>query len=37
MSITTKARCVECLRIFDLTNKNDADEFYNGHDCEDLT
>lgn len=29
-----KARCPECGRVFDLTNEADADEFYNGHDCE---
>lgn len=34
MNITTKARCVECSRVFDLTNEDDANEFYYGHDCE---
>jgi hypothetical protein len=33
---TTKAKCPECLRIFDLLDENDAEEFYYGHDCEDL-
>ena len=29
-----KRTCPECGRIFDLADENDADEFYNGHDCE---
>ena len=29
-------RCVECHRFFDLSEEDDADEFYNGHDCEEL-
>ena len=29
-----KAICEECGRIFDLTDENDAGEFYYGHDCE---
>jgi hypothetical protein len=32
-----KRSCPECKRVFDLLNLLDADEFYNGHDCEDLT
>ena len=28
-------QCPECGRVFDLTDHFDADEFYNGHDCED--
>lgn len=28
------ATCAECGRKFDLTDEADADEFYNGHDCE---
>jgi hypothetical protein len=28
------ARCPECRRVFDLMDEDDADEFYNGHDCE---
>jgi len=28
------AICTECLRKFDLADKTDADEYYNGHDCE---
>lgn len=35
--LKSKAQCQECNRVFDLLNENDADEFYNGHDCEDLT
>jgi len=27
-------QCPECNRVFDLTNPDDADEFFNGHDCE---
>ena len=26
--------CPECDRVFDLTDPEDADEFYYGHDCE---
>ena len=26
--------CVECRRVFDLTNEADAAELYAGHDCE---
>jgi len=29
-----KAKCTECERIFDLTDEEDADEYYYGHDCE---
>ncbi len=35
MNVRTKARCVECGRVFDLLDEEDASEFYNGHDCED--
>lgn len=28
-------RCIECDRAFDLTDENDSDEWYAGHDCED--
>lgn len=28
------ARCPECSRIFDLTDEDDADEWFHGHDCE---
>lgn len=26
--------CTECNRTFNLLNETDADEYYNGHDCE---
>ena len=26
--------CIECNREFDLSNEDDANEFYYGHDCE---
>lgn len=32
--MTTKAKCGECNRVFDLLNEDDAGEFYYGHDCE---
>lgn len=31
--LTIKA-CPECGRVFDLTDEDDANEFYYGHDCE---
>jgi hypothetical protein len=34
MKISTKARCGECGRVFDLFNENDANEWFYGHDCE---
>jgi len=34
MEIQTKARCVECGRMFDLLDEIDAGEWYYGHDCE---
>jgi len=34
MKISTKARCVECDRVFDLSDDNDANEWSYGHDCE---
>lgn len=27
-------KCVECDRVFDLTNETDAQEWAYGHDCE---
>lgn len=30
----TQRQCVECGRIFDLLNPEDADELVYGHDCE---
>ena len=32
--IAVTERCLECLRVFDLMNEKDANEFYYGHDCE---
>ena len=34
MKISTKAKCVECSRVFDLLNDVDANEWAYGHDCE---
>jgi len=31
----TKMTCPECKRVFDLSDKTDAGEWYYGHDCED--
>ena len=28
--------CPECGRVFDLVDEADADEWYNGHDCEEV-
>lgn len=28
------ATCVECGRVFDLSDENDAEEWAYGHDCE---
>lgn len=33
--IDLSAKCVECGRVFDLLDPTDADEWANGHDCED--
>lgn len=30
------AKCQECGRTFDLTDETQAEEFYYGHDCEDV-
>jgi hypothetical protein len=27
-------KCVECGRVFDLFDEAEAEEYYNGHDCE---
>lgn len=35
MRIATKAQCDGCLRVFDLLDEADCDEWFNGHDCED--
>lgn len=29
-------RCPECHRTFDLLDETQADEWYNGHDCEEV-
>ena len=34
MKIQTRAKCIECARVFDLMNETDAEEWYYGHDCE---
>jgi len=34
MKISTRAKCVECNRIFDLLNEEEAGEWAYGHDCE---
>lgn len=34
MKLNSRAECVECGRVFDLTELDDANEFYYGHDCE---
>lgn len=31
---TYRAACPECERVFDLTDPDDSDEWYCGHDCE---
>lgn len=32
--VRTRARCPECGRVFDLTDEDEANEWYYGHDCE---
>lgn len=32
--LRTTAKCPECLRVFDLTDADDAEEWACGHDCE---
>jgi len=34
MLIYTTAECVECGRLFDLMDEEQAGEWYYGHDCE---
>lgn len=34
MKVQTQAKCVECGRVFNLLNEEDAQEWYYGHDCE---
>ena len=33
--MTVEMMCPECGRIFDLADPDDANEWYNGHDCSD--
>jgi hypothetical protein len=35
ITISTKAKCPECSRVFNLLDEEQASEFYYGHDCED--
>lgn len=37
MQIQTKAKCVECGRVFDLMDEEESGEYFYGHDCEDGT
>jgi hypothetical protein len=30
----TKAKCIECSRVFDLLDAGQAEAYYYGHDCE---
>lgn len=30
------AKCVECGRVFDLIDEDQASEYYYGHDCEEV-
>jgi hypothetical protein len=32
--VQTQAKCVECGRVFDLLDEEEASEYYYGHDCE---
>lgn len=32
--VQTKARCMECARVFDLMDEAQAEEWFYGHDCE---
>jgi hypothetical protein len=34
VSVTSKVTCAECGRLFDLTDEEQASEWYYGHDCE---
>lgn len=34
MKLSTKAKCGECERVFDLLDEDEAGEWYFGHDCE---
>lgn len=32
----TKIKCIECSRVFDLLDEEDANEWHYGHDCEEI-
>jgi hypothetical protein len=34
MKISTRAKCIECGRVFNLLDESDAGEWTYGHDCE---
>lgn len=34
MKVQTTAKCVECERVFNLLDEDEAGEWYYGHDCE---
>lgn len=34
MSLDTSVKCVECSRVFDLSDMIDNMEWFHGHDCE---
>jgi hypothetical protein len=34
MPIVSKVICSECKRVFDLSDKEQAEEWYYGHDCQ---
>jgi hypothetical protein len=34
LKVKTRVKCVECSRIFNLLNEEEAGEWYYGHDCE---
>lgn len=34
MRLQTRAKCVECGRVFDLLDEEEASEWFYGHDCE---
>lgn len=34
METINKTQCIDCGRIFDLMNEEEANEWYYGHDCE---
>lgn len=36
MRIQTKVICAECERVFDLLDEDDANEWFYGHDCEEV-